>query len=405
MPRLPEGFIPQVYRPNSRLADLLLEQGNQQAQATGALWGGIGQSIAGLGQEAGNILQQKSEHEAKLKQQQFEQQRDAKFQSLLQDPNNPPTLAQVVGIYGPERGAALYKGFEALKSPKPDAKTVLAGFKAASPEMRAQAWPIARAHLVQAGAQDEVLPPAQGWGPQHEEWLTRFDQAMSGAKPEKIGTREVKVRNPDGSETVQIVQDTPGQTFQSAAPPKTPEKPKLYEVTVPGPNGPVKKLVGEAEMRAGVDEYKAPPAAKPPTGQERTGLGFYNRAKEALENIAPLEENIAGLNLAGQGRLKYAPNFLQSDEGQKYNQAQKQFTEARLRKESGAQIAASEYENDRKTYFAEPGDSKQTLEQKRRARETVLKGLQIGSGRAYEEFYGEPPDTPANAAPKKNPFR
>jgi hypothetical protein len=35
------------------------------------------------------------------------------------------------------------------------------------------------------------------------------------------------------------------------------------------------------------------------------------------------------------------------------------------------------------------------IEQKRRARETVLKGLAFASGRAYEEFYGEPLSTPA----------
>jgi hypothetical protein len=125
------------------------------------------------------------------------------------------------------------------------------------------------------------------------------------------------------------------------------------------------------------------------TGQERTSLGYYNRAKDAVDTIEPLEDQIQKLSLGGQTRMEFAPNFLQSQLGQSYRQAQRQFTEARLRKESGAAIADAEYKKDAATYFAVPGDTKETLARKHKARAKVLESIKISAGRAYEEYYGE----------------
>jgi hypothetical protein len=81
---------------------------------------------------------------------------------------------------------------------------------------------------------------------------------------------------------------------------------------------------------------------------------------------------------------------MQSDLGQQYRQAQRAFTEARLRKESGAAIPNTEFENDAKTYFAQPGDTPATITQKESARAKLLEGLGYSAGKAYEEFYGQP---------------
>lgn len=129
-----------------------------------------------------------------------------------------------------------------------------------------------------------------------------------------------------------------------------------------------------------------------PIGAERSALAFYNRMKNASDEIisSGLEDRMAKQNLAAQGQLRYAPNVLQTGEQQQYRQAQRAFTEARLRKESGAAINASEYDNDSKTYFAQPGDSPQVIEQKRRGRAKVLNGLAVQAGPAYDEYYGAP---------------
>lgn len=134
------------------------------------------------------------------------------------------------------------------------------------------------------------------------------------------------------------------------------------------------------------------PAAQAPravTGAERQSLSYYNRAKQATDDISPIEEQIAKSGLGAQLQLQHAPNMLQNQTQQSYRQAQRAFTEARLRKESGAAIPTAEYENDARTYFAQPGDTPQTMEQKRKARGVVLEGLKFSSGKAYNEFYGE----------------
>lgn len=127
---------------------------------------------------------------------------------------------------------------------------------------------------------------------------------------------------------------------------------------------------------------------KPPTGAERQTLAFFNRALEGDKTAAGLEDAIADAGLLSQAQQQ-APNMLQTGPQQQYRQAQRAFTEARLRKESGAAINPSEYANDNKTYFAQPGDSPEVRKQKRAARQTLLKGLGNASGNALREFYGD----------------
>ena len=127
---------------------------------------------------------------------------------------------------------------------------------------------------------------------------------------------------------------------------------------------------------------------KPSSGVQKRVLNFFNRAEQADKDLEGLEEQVRQTGLMGQARMAMAPNVLQSQMGQSYTQAQRAFTEARLRKDSGAAIPESEFENDRVTYFAQPGDSAETLDQKRRARAAVLASLAFESGQALAEFMG-----------------
>jgi len=151
---------------------------------------------------------------------------------------------------------------------------------------------------------------------------------------------------------------------------------------------------------------KKPITQKAVTGAERQTLAYYNRAKDANDTLAGgIEERIAKQGSMAALWGKNAPNIAQTQDQQLYRQAQRAFTEARLRKESGAAIPPAEFENDAKTYFAQPGDSKETIAQKQKARLTVLEGLKFSSGRAYGEFYGDD-GTPSKGdqsggAPKK----
>jgi hypothetical protein len=130
---------------------------------------------------------------------------------------------------------------------------------------------------------------------------------------------------------------------------------------------------------------------KQPTVSEQGSLIFFSRMKEAVDNLDAVEGEIRGLWLFGQAQLNYLPSFLQSNEQQLYTQAAQQFTEARLRKDSGAAIPPQEFANDRRMYFPQPGDNADVLDQKRQARSTALSAIRQASGNAYWQLYGEPP--------------
>jgi hypothetical protein len=118
---------------------------------------------------------------------------------------------------------------------------------------------------------------------------------------------------------------------------------------------------------------------------------FHGRMVHALSEVegkdgkGGVEDAIARRWYGGQQRDLNTPdalNFLRTPEAQRYRAAQREFTEARLRKESGAAIPVHEYETDAKMYFFQPGDSLDVLAQKRRARQSVIAGVAAEAGPA-----------------------
>lgn len=129
---------------------------------------------------------------------------------------------------------------------------------------------------------------------------------------------------------------------------------------------------------------------KPSIGAEKNALAFFNRMLEAERNTRAVEGKQSGWDVGVAAMAPQAlQTWLQSPEGQMATQAQRTFTEARLRKESGAAIPQSEYDTDRTTNFRVPGESKETSAQKRRSRLTTMRGLGTQAGRALQEYYGD----------------
>lgn len=130
---------------------------------------------------------------------------------------------------------------------------------------------------------------------------------------------------------------------------------------------------------------------KPPTGAEKTALSYFNRMLQAERDARDVETKIGDYEgIVSEWTPGFVENFLQSEAGQKYRQAQRAFTEARLRKESGAAINAGEYDTDRRINFRIAGDQPGMLSQKRNSRLQALRGLGNAAGaRALAEFYGE----------------
>jgi hypothetical protein len=109
--------------------------------------------------------------------------------------------------------------------------------------------------------------------------------------------------------------------------------------------------------------------------------GFLVRTREANEVLNSLEGE--GTKF-GQQSLGDVPlglgNFARTEDFQKYDQARRNFVNAILRRESGAVIADSEFDNADKQYFPMPGDGPQVIAQKRQNRIAAIRGLEIGSG-------------------------
>ena len=81
------------------------------------------------------------------------------------------------------------------------------------------------------------------------------------------------------------------------------------------------------------------------------------------------------------GAAGMAANYLASGDQQLVEQAQRDFINAILRRESGAVIADSEFANARRQYFGQPGDSPATLAQKQANRALAIKGMETEAGR------------------------
>jgi hypothetical protein len=103
------------------------------------------------------------------------------------------------------------------------------------------------------------------------------------------------------------------------------------------------------------------PATK---GMDVAGLSKWEKAKA---------------NLPGAGKY-YNPN---DPEFQKYDQAKRDFINAQLRRESGAAIAPSEFENADKQYFPVPGDTPEVVAQKRANRRASIEAQGREGGPSY----------------------
>lgn len=125
-----------------------------------------------------------------------------------------------------------------------------------------------------------------------------------------------------------------------------------------------------------------PPSGGSGTGQsytqgELTAQGFADRVSEASAIIDEVGNQFTG---AFSGIASWLPNKLKSDDRQRFEQAQRNFINAVLRRESGAAIGESEFKSAALQYFPQSGDSAAVLEQKRRNRQTVLQSLQREGG-------------------------
>ena len=151
-------------------------------------------------------------------------------------------------------------------------------------------------------------------------------------------------------------------------------------------------LVAEENARHNKAMEGKTTGVKPATGTQAKSLGFFTRMDNANKDLESVEDEINKMGAMSVAWMNNMPNWLQGDAAQMYLQAQRAFTETRLRKDSGAAIPEYEFANDRLMAFAQPNDGKKVLEQKRRYRQNVMSGLAFEAGPALKEYYGDEAD-------------
>jgi hypothetical protein len=107
-------------------------------------------------------------------------------------------------------------------------------------------------------------------------------------------------------------------------------------------------------------------------------------AADAVLSDPKLEAAQTDIVQQGMGNIPVAGNFITSEEKKLADQAQRDFINAVLRRESGAVISPSEFENARQQYFPQPGDTDAVKEQKKRNRKLATAGIMREAGPSYE---------------------
>jgi hypothetical protein len=128
---------------------------------------------------------------------------------------------------------------------------------------------------------------------------------------------------------------------------------------------------------------------KPATADQEKNAGFALRMKDSNSTINVLTEQWKKLGYLGQAAQfsDRLPNVLKSSETQQMEQAQRDFINSVLRRESGAAISPSEFDSARKQYFPQPGDGDAVLAQKAKNRITALQGIANASGPALSDDF------------------
>lgn len=163
-----------------------------------------------------------------------------------------------------------------------------------------------------------------------------------------------------------------------------------YAVYKSGPNaGKVEPLL----LGSSGEPFKSQPkGSNAMTEQQSKDALFGGRMQEAQKILLNLEGE--DIKAPVMNSLPYGDKFSNawpsalggaSAKQQQYTQAQRDFINAVLRKESGAVIADSEFANAQKQYFPQIGDSKDVIAQKARNRELAMNMIISGSGAQGKE--------------------
>lgn len=125
---------------------------------------------------------------------------------------------------------------------------------------------------------------------------------------------------------------------------------------------------------------------KPATADERTSASYLIRMQESDPSI---EQFFKTPNFDATSRRELVRELPQGDllykvvknqDAQRFYNAVRSFINSVMRKESGAAIAESEFSSARDQYIPGPGDTAETIAQKRRNRQAAMAGMRASAG-------------------------
>lgn len=130
---------------------------------------------------------------------------------------------------------------------------------------------------------------------------------------------------------------------------------------------------------------------------EYAAANYSKRARTAHDELSKMPSDV-GTGSWGDTIQNFGlfPEAMKTDQRKKLDQVERNFISAVLRKESGASISDTEYENERKKYFPMPGDNQELLAMKAQAREQAIMGLEAEGAQALPRIANaQKPITPA----------
>jgi hypothetical protein len=136
---------------------------------------------------------------------------------------------------------------------------------------------------------------------------------------------------------------------------------------------------------------------RPLTEAENKAYGFFKRMDNGEKVISSMEAEMAAKGMGAQAYQKLAPDFMQTEGNQSFDVGRRLWTEAYLRRDSGAAISPKEYEDVAKAYFPQPGNTPAVLRQKAEARRVAMEALSKEAGRAIRKF--DAPGSPSAVDP------
>jgi hypothetical protein len=124
---------------------------------------------------------------------------------------------------------------------------------------------------------------------------------------------------------------------------------------------------------------------KKPTPEEFKTAGFANRVDQAEKVFMDLQAKGFDASSIASGIERKLPNALRRAASQQQEQAERNFVNAVLRRESGAAISEGEFTNAQIQYFPRAGDTPEVLEQKRQNRLQVMGDLKAQAAPALKK--------------------